>query len=88
MGFMVLLIRCIAHADFRVVAFSPAPIASSSPAQSESQSTVVTTVTSPASSQTTTPEKVPAANIEAEPLIFVTTQSEKKGPENGEKVKS
>ena len=87
MGFMVLVIRCITHADFRIIAFSPAPV-TSNPAQSESQSTVVTTVTSPASSQATTPEKKPTANLEVEPLILVTTQSDARGPDNGKKVKS
>ncbi|CAG7727339.1 unnamed protein product [Allacma fusca] len=67
MGFVILLIRCIAHADFLVV--ERHPFTTSNPVQTGSPSTVLTSVNSSSSSQATTPEK----NIEAEPLMLVTT---------------
>jgi hypothetical protein len=85
MGFLILLIRCITHADFLVV--ERQPVTTSNPVQiGGSPSTGVTSVNnSSTSSKVTTPEKT---SIEAEPLIMVTTATETAGPGRKTKVKS
>jgi len=66
LGFVVLIIRCLSHADFHVVA----KLVDSSPTQSETNSTVTTTAAT--TIPMTPPDKSPN---EQEPLIILTPGS-------------